>query len=260
VYRRKKLSQTTIEKTKTPSLYVLLPKTSKTERVDLNFEFEGALSKMHVTIHLKEFIKVPSVKESFDNFFQGSYGPMEPPIMLQFDHFKVQYGENHPFFMTLIMKNKSLNNCMLDTGVGANIMPSKFMQQLGLKVTRPYNNVCGFESKAIPTHGVVENVEICLKECLDKVIHIGIMIVDIPDVWVMLLSRNFTSLLGGTLEMDLSFIEFSLKNGIIGHLLNEQVTETHVQEANRPIKNEKMHDEIIQTLHKYSPEDMPFTT
>jgi hypothetical protein len=180
--------------------------------------------------------------------------------MLQVDHFRVQYGENNPFFMTLIMKNKILNNCMLDTGEGANIMPFKVMHQLGLKVTHPYMNICGFESKAIPTHGVVENVEIFLKECLEKVIHIDIVIVDVPYVWGMLLSRKFASLLGGTLEMDLSFIELPLKNGIIDRLVNEQVTETHVQEANRPIKNDKMHDEIIQTLHKYSPEDMPFAT
>jgi hypothetical protein len=82
VYRRKKLSQPIAEQTKTPPLDVLLPKTSKTERVNLNFDFEGALSKMHVTIPLKEVIKVPSVKERFDIFFQGSDGPMDPPIML----------------------------------------------------------------------------------------------------------------------------------------------------------------------------------
>ena len=52
---------------------------------------------------------------------------------------------------------------MLDTGVGANMMSLKVMRQMVLKVTRPYRNVCGFESKAIPTHGVVENVEVHLK-------------------------------------------------------------------------------------------------
>jgi hypothetical protein len=137
VYRRKKLSQPIAEQTKPPSLDVLLPKTSKTKRVDLNFEFQGALSKMNVTIPLREFTKVPSIKERFDNFFQGLDGPMDPPIMLQANHFRVQYGETPPFFMTLIMKDKSLNNCMLDTRVGANIMPFKVMQKLGLKVTRP---------------------------------------------------------------------------------------------------------------------------
>jgi hypothetical protein len=182
VYRQKKLSQLTAEQTKPPSLDMLLPKTSKTEKVDLNFDFQGALSKMHVTIPLKEFIKVPSIKERFDNFFQRLDGLMDPPIMLQADHFRVQYGENPPFFMTLIMNNKSLNNYMLDIGAGANIMPFKVMQRLGLKVTRPYRNECGFESKSIPTHGVVENVEICLKEYPEKVIHIDIVIVDVPDV------------------------------------------------------------------------------
>jgi hypothetical protein len=163
VYRRKKLNQpiSTIPvaaQTKPPPLDIILPKTSKTERVDLNFDFEGALSKMHVTIPLREVIKVPSVKERFDNFFKGSDGPMDPPIMLQADHFRVQYDEHPPFFMTLIMNNKSLNNCMLDSGAGANMMSLKVMQQLGRKVTRPYRNVCGFESRAIPTHGVVDRL------------------------------------------------------------------------------------------------------
>jgi len=91
---------------------------------------------------------------------------MDPPIMLQASHFKVQYGENPPFFMNLIMNNKIVNNYMLDTGASASIMSFKFMQQLGLKVTQPYKNVCGFESKSIPTHGVIENVEVLLKEYL----------------------------------------------------------------------------------------------
>jgi hypothetical protein len=160
VYRRKKLNQPTstiplAAQTKPPPLDILLPNTSKTERVDLNFDFEGVLSKMHVTIPVKEVIKVPSIKERFDIFFQGSDVPMDPPIMLQADHFRAQYDEHPPFFMTLIMNNKSLKYCMLDLGAGANMMSLKVMQQVGLKVTRPYRNVCGFESKAIPTHGVI---------------------------------------------------------------------------------------------------------
>jgi hypothetical protein len=132
VYRRKKLNQPiptnpAVTQTKPPPLDILLPKTSKTERVDLNFDFEGALSKMHVTIPLREVIKVPSVKERFDNFFRGSDGPMNPPIMLQVDHFRVQYDEHPPFFMTLLINNKSLNNYMLDSEVGANMMSLKVM-------------------------------------------------------------------------------------------------------------------------------------
>jgi hypothetical protein len=133
VYRRKKMNQpiSTIPmetQTKPPPLDIILPKTSKTERVDLNFDFEGELSKMQVTIPLREFIKVPYVKEQFDNFFKESAGPMDPPIMLQADHIRVQYDEYPPVFMTLIMNNKSINNCMLDSGAGANMMSLKVMQ------------------------------------------------------------------------------------------------------------------------------------
>jgi hypothetical protein len=258
VYRGKKLNQPTADQAKPPPLEILLPKTSKAGKVDLNFDFEGALSKMHVNIPLREAIKIPSIKERFHTFFLGSNEPMDPPIMLQADHFRVQYGENPPFFMTLMMNNKSLNNCMLDTGAGANMMSLKVMQQMGLKVTRPYRNVCGFESKAIPTHGVVENVEVFHKEYPEKVVHIDIMVFDVPDVWGMLLSRKFAAMLGGTLEMDLMFLKLPLKNGTIGRLLNVPITKDHVQDTTHPVNNDKAQDEMIQTLQKYSPEDMPF--
>jgi hypothetical protein len=65
---------------------------------------------------------------------------------------------------------------------------------VGLKVTWPYRNVCGFESKSIPTHGVVENVEVHLKEYPEKMVHIDIVVVDVPDVWGMLLSRKFVAM------------------------------------------------------------------
>jgi hypothetical protein len=77
VYRRKKLDQPSTDQTKEPPVDVILPKKSNVEGVDLNFDFEGALSKMLVTIPLREVIKVPSIKERFENFFQGTDGLLE---------------------------------------------------------------------------------------------------------------------------------------------------------------------------------------
>jgi hypothetical protein len=101
--------------------------------------------------------------------------------------------------------------------------------------------VCGFESRAIPTHGVIENVEVFLKEYTERMIHIDIVVVDVPDVWGMLLSRKFASMLGGTLEMDLTYVNIPLNDGTIGHLLNVQMNKTHVQETSDPIKDDKAH-------------------
>jgi hypothetical protein len=93
--------------TRPPPMNILLPKNPpKTDKVNLNFDFEGALAKMHVTIPLREVIKVLSVKERFGIFFKASDGPMDPPIMLQDDHFRVQYDGHPPFFMTLLINKK----------------------------------------------------------------------------------------------------------------------------------------------------------
>jgi hypothetical protein len=205
--RQKKLNQPlstspVVAQTRPPPMNILLPKNPpKTKRVNLNVSFEGALSKMHVIVPLREVIKVPFVKERFDNFFKGSDGPMGPPIMLQYYHFRFHYDEHPPLFITLLMNNKCLKNCMKDSGAGANMMALKVMQKLGLKVTRPYRNVCGFYYRAIPTHGVIENVELFLGRYPKRVIHMEIVVVDVPDVWGMLLSNQSVAMLGGTLEM-----------------------------------------------------------
>jgi hypothetical protein len=89
VYRRKKLDQPSTDQTKEPPVDVILPKKSNAERVDLNFDFEGALSKMLVTIPLREVIKVPSIKERFENFFQGTDGLLKDGTIGRFQNIPV---------------------------------------------------------------------------------------------------------------------------------------------------------------------------
>jgi hypothetical protein len=97
-----------------------------------------------------------------------------------------------------------------------------------------------------------------LKEFLENTIHIDIIVVDVSDVWGMLLSRKLGAMIGGSLEMDLTFLRFPLKDGTTGCLLNVSITENHVQDVVSSI-NEARKD-VIQTLQEYSPEDMPFAT
>ena len=39
-----------------------------------------------------------------------------------------------PFFLSLIIKGKTIKNCMIDLGASNTIMPFKVMEVLGLKV------------------------------------------------------------------------------------------------------------------------------
>jgi hypothetical protein len=248
-----------ISQTRPPPMNILLPKNPpKNDKVDLDFDFEGALAKMHITIQLREVIKVPSVKERFDFFFKVLDEPMDLPIILQAYNFRVQYDGHPPLFMTLFINNKCLNNCMVDSGVGANMMSLKVMEKSGLKSIQPYMNVCNFESRSIPTHGVVENVEVCLGRYPERVIHMDIVVVDVPDVWGMLLSRKFFAMLGGTLEMDLTYINMPKNDRTISRLQNVSMAKVHVQEIDD--RTSETHEPIKESLPVFSLEDLAFTS
>ena len=67
------------------------------------------------------------------------------PVILQT---KEQGREDHPpFYVSLLMNDLLLHNCMLDSGSSANIMTRKVMEQLNLKITRPYHNICSMDSR-----------------------------------------------------------------------------------------------------------------
>jgi hypothetical protein len=109
-------------------------------------------------------------------------------------------------------------------------MSLKVMEKLILKATQPYMNVCGFESRAIHIHGLVENVEVFLGRYPEREIHMDIVVVDVLDVWGMLLSKKFTAMLGGTLEMDLTYINVPMNDRTISLLPNVPMAKVHVQE------------------------------
>jgi hypothetical protein len=118
----------------------------------------------------------------------------------------------------------------------------------------------GFESRAILTHLVVENIEVCLGRYPERVIHMDIVVVDVPYVWVMLLSKNFFAMLGGTLEMDLTYINVPMNDGTISRLPNVMMAKVHVQEINDDVITSETHEPIKESLPVFSPDDLPFTS
>jgi hypothetical protein len=60
--------------------------------------------------------------------------------------------------------------------------------------------------------------------------------------------------------MDLTYVNIPLKDGTTGRLPNVPMTTTHVQEASNPNKDDKAHEQIMEILPKFSPNDMPFAT
>ena len=84
----------------------------------------------------------------------------DSPIFL---HSRDPNKEDHPpFYISLIANDKLLHNCMLDSGASSNIVTKKVMEKMGLKITRPYQNVCVMDSREIDVVGIILNFPVKL--------------------------------------------------------------------------------------------------
>jgi hypothetical protein len=79
------------------------------------------------------------------------------------------------------------------------------MQRLGLKVTRPYQNICAMDSREIETHGIIIDMPVKLAFHPEFTFKMDVLVIDVPATWGMLLSRKWGAHMGGCLNMDLSF-------------------------------------------------------
>ena len=64
--------------------------------------------------------------------------------------------KNQPFFLSLIRNDHILHNFMLDFGASSNVMTNKVMEQLNLRISRPYHNICAMDSKTIEVHCLIK--------------------------------------------------------------------------------------------------------
>ena len=71
----------------------------------------------------------------------------EIPMVVFGPHVEEIDPSNPPFYVSLVIHDLLLHNCMLDFGASHNLMPLSIMEQLGLQITRPYKDLYSFDSK-----------------------------------------------------------------------------------------------------------------
>jgi len=153
-------------------------------------------------IPISEIIKILSQREKLIRFIEApskeNDDDDDDPIMLQTSTEKKE-GSVPPFYISLHINDLVLHNCMLDPGASTNVMPLKVMNQLGLKVTRPYWKVCGIDSRNIEAHGLINNLDVIFLQHPDMSLLMDVVVIDVPDAWGMILSRKWGAWVGGTL-------------------------------------------------------------
>jgi hypothetical protein len=159
----------------------------------------------------------------------------DPPVVLTSrDRTK---EENPPFFVSLEINDQWLHNCMYDSGASSNIITKGIMQRLGLKVTRPYHNVCAMDSREIETHGIIIDLPVKLAFRPDFAFKMDVLVIDVPDAWGMLLSRKWGAHMGGCLNMDLTFatIPYPPPSTENFRLFRETERKYHIEDPKEPM-------------------------
>jgi hypothetical protein len=147
---------------------------------------------------------------------------------------------------------------MLDSGASTNVMSLKVMEQLGLKTTHPYGNVCGIDSKKVKVYGLIEDVEVYLHDFPHISLIMNIVVIDVPDAWGMLLSRSWAVALGGFLSMDLTHAHIPMGDGTFEILYSRQAIKKHVMDLDHPDYHNDCEFDVHPQIIEYDPWDLPF--
>ena len=118
-----------------------------------------------------------------------------------------------------------------------NVMPLHAMAEMGLEVTRPYGNVCGIDSRRVPSYGLIKNLRADLFALLDLSSMMDVLVIDLPLAYGMILSRKWEAGLGGYLMMDLLYHCVPNSDDALIRINREPCYEKHLETFEEGIKN-----------------------
>jgi hypothetical protein len=115
------------------------------------------------------------------------------------------------------------------------LCPWKVMQQLGLDISQPYQNMCESESKPITVCGLINNIRVSLDAFPDISFVIDVVIIDVPSIWGILLSKELVTNLEWIFQMDGSSATIPHPEGGLITLYKEPITRCLVESPKSPM-------------------------
>jgi ribonuclease HI len=111
-----------------------------------------------------------------------------------------------PFLLTFEIFNRNVHNCMVDSGASSNVMPWLVCQKINAEVEPSSLKIIQLDRTDVKVIGELKNVLIRLSS--NPKVHqvIDIIMVDIPEVYGMFLSRDWSEQLHGYFATDWSHL------------------------------------------------------
>jgi hypothetical protein len=129
----------------------------------------------------------------------------EKPTIMFGPHIENSKDYVAPFYITLTVQDHLLHNCMLDSGALHNLLPKIIMENLGLEITRPYQDLYSFDSRKVKCLGMIKDLVVNVAQVCVKSILMDVVFVDVPTKYDMLLSRSWGAKLGGSILLDMTY-------------------------------------------------------
>jgi hypothetical protein len=114
------------------------------------------------------------------------------------------------------------------------------------------------DSQSIEVHGLIKGLQVHLALFPDIMFEMDIVVIDVPNVWGMLLNRKTTADLGGSLQMDLSYATLPTPDGNTFKLNTEVYRKYHVEDPKHPKNELKWTDEGLGNYAILSNSIVPF--
>jgi hypothetical protein len=118
------------------------PKSIIPTHTEMNIDLRGWLNNAKMLVPVAEIMKILSQREkllrAIEEPSQSSVD--RPPTVAYQDALVILQNwdrgneKNQPFFLSLLVNNHILHNCMLDSGASSNVMTKKVMEQLNLRI------------------------------------------------------------------------------------------------------------------------------
>ena len=88
--------------------------------------------------------------------------------------------EDHPpFFVSMVVNNLHLHNCMYDSRASTNVITKNIMDRLNLKITRTYRNVCAMDSREVEVIGIILGLQLKLAAYPQITFQMDILVIDV---------------------------------------------------------------------------------
>jgi hypothetical protein len=145
------------------------------EKIKISIPFNELIRKgeyLEQMIKMMEMGGPPDTLKIRDEYHTILFGPLVE---------ETTYDEDvPPFYVSLKIHDLNFHNSILDSGASHNLMLKVIMDELGLEVTRPYNDLFSFNLRKFNCLGFIKDLVLSLSQIPTKNMVMDIVVADIP--------------------------------------------------------------------------------